>query len=118
MSSSERMFVSELVRVMQHRYNRKWLQGVAEMLPELAELGEKGIFSPEVIRVLESAFQTAWAALLASGAPFAQPEYHDTAREILTRSLIQAAESGERDRRKLSDGALLQLSKATLRKRR
>jgi hypothetical protein len=85
------------------------------MLPEFTELVENGTFNPEVIRVLESAFETTWAALLASGAPFAQ-EYRDAARDILIQSVIQAAESGERDERKLSDGALLQLSKAPLRK--
>jgi hypothetical protein len=88
------------------------------MLPELAKLGEEGRFTPELISVLQSAFETAWAALLASGAPFAQPDYLDAARDILVRSVVEAAESGERDQRKLSDEALLQLSKAKLQKSR
>jgi hypothetical protein len=33
------------------------------MLPGFTELVENGTFNPEVIRVLESAFETAWAAL-------------------------------------------------------
>jgi hypothetical protein len=93
-------------------------RGALQMLPQLTELVEKGTFGPETICVLKCAFETAWGALLASGAPFAQPEYHDTASDILIRSIIQAAENGERDERKLSEAALLQLSKATLRKRR
>jgi hypothetical protein len=87
------------------------------MLPELAKLGEERTFTPEVLSVLQSAFETAWAALLASGAPFAQLDYHDTARDILIRSIIKDAESGERDQRTLSDAALLELSKASLRRR-
>jgi hypothetical protein len=51
-----------------------FIQGAAATLPELAKLAESGAFSHEEIRVLEPAFETTWAALLASGAPFAQPD--------------------------------------------
>ena len=51
-------------------------------------------------------------------APFSEPAYRDTAREILAKAIIQAAKKGEYNQRKLSDGALLQLSKANLRRSR
>jgi hypothetical protein len=85
------------------------------MLQQIAKLGEQGAFDPEEVRVLVAAFDAAWASVLASGAPFAEPGYHEAARGILAKCIIQAAKNGERDRRKLSDAALLQLSKTNLR---
>lgn len=85
------------------------------MLQQIAKLGEEGAFGPEEVRILIAAFDAAWASVVASGAPFAEPAYHDAARTILAKCIIQSAKSGERDQRRLSDAALLQLSKTNLR---
>jgi len=55
------------------------------------------------------------ASLQSSGAPIADERYADAAREIIAKQIIGAARRGERDPRKLTDGALLALSKTNLR---
>jgi hypothetical protein len=86
------------------------------MLRKLSELGEEGVFGPEEIRILVSAFDAAWEAVKASGAPFSLPDYEETARDILAKFIIYGAKNGERDERTLTEGALLQLSRANLRR--
>jgi hypothetical protein len=88
------------------------------MLQQIAKFGEEGTFAPEDVRILVAAFEAAWSRVQASGAPFSEPNYRDRAREILAKSIIQAAKHGERDERALSEGALLQLSKTNLRRPR
>jgi hypothetical protein len=88
------------------------------MLRNLSELAENGAFSPEEVRILVDAFDTAWEAVKASGAPFSEPNYEEIARDILATSIIYAANNGERDARSLTEGALLQLSKANMRRQR
>jgi hypothetical protein len=90
----------------------------AAVLQQLAKLGEAGAFGPEEVHVLVAAFEAAWGSVMSSGAPFSEPAYRDTAREILAKAIIQAAKKGEYDERKLSDAALLQLSRANLRRSR
>jgi hypothetical protein len=92
------------------------LWGLAAMLRKLSELGEVGAFGPEDIRMLVAAFDAAWEAVKASGAPFSEPDYQETARDILAKSIIYAAKTGERDERTLTEDALLQLSRANLRR--
>ena len=84
------------------------------MLQKIAEYGE-GAFAPEEVRILVAAFDAAWPSVLSSGAPFAQPAYHERARDTLAMSIILDAKCGESDERKLTDGALLRLSKIKLR---
>jgi hypothetical protein len=86
------------------------------MLRKLSELGEAGVFTPEVVRILVAAFDAAWEAVRASGAPFSEPDYEETARDILAKSIIYDAKIGERDERALTERALLQLSRANLRR--
>jgi hypothetical protein len=87
------------------------------MLRKLSEFGEKGAFGPDEIRILVAAFDAAWEVVKSSGAPFSLPEYEETARDILARSIIYAGKIGERDERALTEGALLQLARADLRRR-
>jgi hypothetical protein len=77
----------------------------------MGRFGAEGAFAPETVRLLTEAFDVAWASVEARGGPFATPDGARRAREILARHIIQAAKHGERDRRKLSDGALQQLAK-------
>jgi len=90
--------------------------GFGAMLRKLSDLGEEAAFSPIEVRILVAAFDAAWEADRASGAPFADPIYQETAREVIAKFIIQAAKSGERDERALTEGALLQL--ANLRRQR
>lgn len=79
------------------------------MLQKLAALGEEGVFSPEDVRVLVAAFDAVWASLKASGSSAADPIYKETAREVIAKFIIQAVKNGEREKRALIEGALLQL---------
>ena len=85
--------------------------GRAAMLRKLSELGEEGVFAPEEVRILVAAFDD-WGTVKSSGAPFSAPGYQETARNILAKFIIQGAKNGERDERALTEGALLQLSRA------
>jgi hypothetical protein len=75
-----------------------------------------GVFYPEEVEILTTAFDDAWAGLQASKAPFAAEEYGSAAREILAKHIMMAAQRGERDRRRLIDGALLHLTQQKLSK--
>jgi hypothetical protein len=90
--------------------------GLAAMLRKISELGEEGAFGPEEIRILVAAFDAAWGTAKASGAPFSDPDFEETARDILAKSIIYNAKLGERDERALTAAALLQLSKANMRR--
>jgi hypothetical protein len=86
------------------------------MLQRIASFATESDLRPEEIRTLVEAFDDAWTSLQSSGAPFAEPAYQETARDIIARSMIDAAKNGERNRRALIEGALLQLAKANLRR--
>jgi hypothetical protein len=64
-----------------------------------------GVFYPEEVDILTSAFDDAWAKLQASRAPFAEDA--SAARELLAKQIIMAAKRGERNIRYLSQDALL-----------
>jgi hypothetical protein len=88
--------------------------GVSPILQLIAKLGEDGVFDPQAVTVLVAAFDAAWASVRSSGAPFSEERYREAAREILAKAIIRAAKAGERDVRRLTDGALLELSKTNL----
>jgi hypothetical protein len=78
-------------------------------------IGKFGVaFTPEAVKVLTAAFDDAWAHLEASGAPYSSPEYAEAARTHLARNIIDTARRGEWDQKKLSDDALLYLSRQRL----
>jgi hypothetical protein len=64
-------------------------------------------FDPESIRVLETTFNAAWKTLNSSGSDFAVETRAGYTRELLARRIIEMAERGERDPRRLVDDALL-----------
>ena len=74
----------------------------------------EGVFDPEAINILVGAFDDAWQSLTASGAPFAEERYRDNARLILAKHIIELARLGERDKRRLTEGALLELAHSNL----
>jgi hypothetical protein len=87
------------------------------MLKLINELGAEAVFDPETLRILTAAFDTAWASVEASGAPFSEAKYAERAREIIGKHIVQAAKNGERDQQQLCDGALLQLTRSDLKRR-
>ena len=54
------------------------------------------------------------ARVVASNAPYAQPEYAAAGRAILATYIISAAKAGERDPRWLADSAILYLARQKL----
>ena len=86
------------------------------MLKFMKASGAGAVFDPPTVHVVIAAFDDAWGSLQTSGAPFANEDYIATAREILAKYIIDAAEKGERDQHRLSEGALLHLVQSKLRK--
>jgi hypothetical protein len=74
----------------------------------------EGVFDPEAINILVDAFDDAWQSLIASGAPFAEERYRDKARLILAKHIIELARLGERDKKRLTESALLELARSNL----
>ena len=74
-----------------------------------------GAFGPFEIRILVSAFDKAWESIQTSGAEFDTGAHAECARAVLAKHIIEAAKQGERDQRRLRDGALLAFAKSKLR---
>jgi hypothetical protein len=81
------------------------------MLRKLSELVEEGVFGPDEVRIIVAAFDAAWEAVKASGAPFSDPDYEETAGDILAKSITYNAKTGERDERTLTGAAPLHSQK-------
>jgi hypothetical protein len=73
-----------------------------------------GVFDPDDIQILVTAFDKAWEAVRASGVVFDTKDKADTARAILAKHIIAAAKDGERDEGRLRDGALVALAQSNL----
>jgi hypothetical protein len=70
----------------------------------------RGVFNAEAIRTLVDAFDEAWQSVRASGGV---ANATDAAREVIATYFVEAALLGERDRRRLCDGALKHLAKVS-----
>ena len=73
-----------------------------------------GVFSPDDVRILVAAFDGAWRSLLASGMIFESDRESEAARDSLAKHIIEQARYGERDQRRLRDGAVLQCALSKL----
>ena len=73
-----------------------------------------GVFSPDDVRILVAAFDGAWRSLLASGITFESDRESKAVRDTLAKHIIEQARYGERDQRRLRDGALLQYALSKL----
>jgi hypothetical protein len=73
-----------------------------------------GVFNPDDVRILVAAFDDAWRSLLASGITFASDHELKAVRDALAKHIIEQARYGERDQRRLRDGALLQYTQSKL----
>jgi len=74
-----------------------------------------GAFNPHEVRTLVAAFDKAWEAVVASETIFATGAQAESARAILAKHIIEAATHGERDQRRLREGALVALARSNLR---
>jgi hypothetical protein len=72
-------------------------------------------FDPEAVRILSSAFDEAWEALLRSGARFGSERRAEEARDTLAKYMIEQVKEGELDQRRLREGALLHFTRSSLR---
>jgi hypothetical protein len=78
-----------------------------EMLEHLE--AHSAVFSPEDLRILALAFDTAWETVLAASERGAIGE---SSRDVLAGHIVTAAMQGERDERRLRQGALVALASA------
>ena len=76
---------------------------IALPLPSLLEQHD---FEPDATRVLTAAFDQAWAKVIASRSPLAEPGNAEKARIILAKHLIARAQSGQRDVNRLIEDGL------------
>jgi len=72
------------------------------------------VFDPDAIRILTTAFDNAWQRVQKSGVRFDSDCQSEHARGTLAKYIIEQARQGERDERRLRDGALLQYSRSNL----
>ncbi len=67
-------------------------------------------FDPETVDTLSAAFEEAWKRVRQSGSTLSRPAYERGTREVLARCIIEMAQHGERDQRRLSEAAVLYLA--------
>jgi hypothetical protein len=70
---------------------------------------QSAVFSPEDLRILALAFDTAWETALAVSERGA---LRQASRDVLAGHIVAAAMQGERDERRLRQGALVALASA------
>ena len=75
---------------------------------------EPGVFDPDAVDILITAFDAACQSIKASGAHLSDKQIELT-RPILAKYIIEQARRGERDQCRLRDGALLHLAQSNLR---
>lgn len=74
---------------------------------EYLDAHRPGVFDANAIRILVGAFDEAWKSLQDSGA-----DATESTRAALAKYILDAAMLGERDHRRLCDGALQHLAAA------
>jgi hypothetical protein len=74
------------------------------------------VFNPDEVHILFAAFDKAWETVQASGMRYPEAETEQV-RAILAKHIIEVAKDGERDQRRLRDGALPRLGSIKFAKR-
>ena len=69
-----------------------------------------GAFDPETASLLASAFEAAWETVKKSGSFLATNGNAPSTREIIAKRIIERAQAGERDPRRLVDDALTHIT--------
>ena len=75
----------------------------------------RAAFDDGEVQTLTAAFDKAWEAVQTSGAKFATDGHVEAARAVIAKHIIEAARQGERDQRRLRDGAIIAYTRANLR---
>jgi hypothetical protein len=70
----------------------------------------KHTFDTDTTIILASAFDAAWLSLQISNSPMAADDRAAETRALLAQRLIEVAQRGERDKRRLVDDALAQIA--------
>ena len=68
----------------------------------------KHTFDVHTTIILASAFDAAWLSLQTSGSPFSADDRAAGTRDLLAQRIIEIAQRGERDRRRIVEEALAQ----------
>jgi hypothetical protein len=91
-------------------------QGCSEnkMLQLLEKYTRDAAFDPETVRILTAAFDEVWHTVASSGKGFASERHVKAVREILALRIIEMAQLGERNQRRLTGDALLYLTRSNL----
>jgi hypothetical protein len=76
----------------------------------IVSLVAKTAFDPDTTALLASAFDTAWNMVKKSGGPFAADSHAASTREVLATCIIEMGKKGERNPKRLVDGALAHLA--------
>ena len=76
----------------------------------IASLLGNAAFDPDTVKLLASAFDTAWNTVKKSGSPLAEDGQAASTRELLAKRIIEMGHKGERDGRRLVDDALAHLA--------
>jgi hypothetical protein len=76
----------------------------------------EGAFGPEDLRALAAAFDEAWNRLEKSGVRFETDYQRHQVRNTLGKCIVEEAKTGERDKGRLRDSALLLYCQSVLRK--
>jgi hypothetical protein len=82
------------------------------MLQRLKTYTGTAAFDPETVRILTAAFDEAWMTVQDSQITFPSQAHANATREILALRIIEMAQLGERDQRRLRDDALLNLTQS------
>jgi hypothetical protein len=104
-----------LVKIVRRMHSRSCPTRGSAMLKRLEKYAVGAAFDAEDVRILTAAFDDAWKCLQDSGVVFASDGHADATREILALRIIEMAQLGERDQRRLRDDALLHLAQSDLR---
>jgi hypothetical protein len=68
------------------------------------------VFSPEIMMMLASAFESAWDSVKVSGSPLGADGNAAATREILAKHIIEMARRGERNPKRLVEDAIAHLN--------
>lgn len=72
----------------------------------MSKLLSDGAFDPETTNLLGDAFEDSWQTLRVEGSPLADETHAASTRKVLAKTIIEKAQQGERDSKRLVEGAL------------
>jgi hypothetical protein len=75
---------------------------IMAIIPLLAQ----SAFEPETVEFLVAVYEAAWKEVEQSGSKLASPAYRRAAQELLAKRIIEDAQRGERDAKRLAEDAV------------